>query len=259
MAHAMKHDLEDAREFGARASAETHRLAATDDSAVHEALIHKAESLEEAAAASRIAAERAASEAARQYDHPGTNEAWGISSAALVWEPEARAARVVPGPRKLTVMTQAQTWNEQWTRVARWFARFKETNDGRTHDRASDYYQDEVYAFFQNAYHLKDWLKNDPAASAQVLDVERFIDSSHGMRLCADLCNGSKHLTLTSPRESGDTRMGQRHFRVGLSEPATISAQYMVEAASEAYDAFLLAQSCMDEWRAYLAAKGLLP
>lgn len=155
-------------------------------------------------------------------------------------------------------MTKTQTWSEQWDRVERWFSSFKETNDGRTHDRASDYYQDEAYAFFQNAYHLKDWLKHDPAASAQVRDVEAFISGSQSMRLCADLCNGSKHLALTTPRESADTKIGQRHFRVGLSEPATISAQYVVESAGQTYDAFALAQDCIDEWRAYLATKGLL-
>lgn len=155
-------------------------------------------------------------------------------------------------------MRQVQTWNEQWGRVRRWFLRFKETNDGRTHDRASDHYQDEAYAFFQNTYHLKDWLKNDSAVSAQVRDVEAFIAGSQCMRLCADLCNGSKHLALTTPRESADTKIGRRHFQVGLSEPVTISAQYVVVSAGQAYDAFALAQDCLKEWRAYLTAKGLL-
>jgi hypothetical protein len=155
-------------------------------------------------------------------------------------------------------MTRAQEWIEQWNRVERWYSRFKQTNDGRVHDLASDHYQDEAYAFFQNAYHLKDWLKNDRQASTRVADVEAFISSSQNMRLCADLCNGSKHLALTSSRESADTKIGQRSFQVGLSEPVTISARYAVESAGRTYDAFALAHDCLQEWRAYLTAKGLL-
>jgi hypothetical protein len=72
------------------------------------------------------------------------------------------------------------------------------TNDGRVHDRESDYYQDEAYAFFQNCYHLKDWLKNDPTTAAAVNDIEEFICRSQNLSLCADVCNGSKYLKLDS-------------------------------------------------------------
>jgi hypothetical protein len=150
------------------------------------------------------------------------------------------------------------SWAQQWSRVERWYLRFSETNSGRRHDRESDYYQDEAYAFFQNAYHLKDWLKNDPNSSAIVSDIEQVISQSRNLSLCADLCNGSKHLRLDRPRASADTKIGQRHFSVGLSEPQTISARYVVESAGASYDAFAVAGGCMQEWRAYLSAKGLL-
>lgn len=149
-------------------------------------------------------------------------------------------------------------WADQWARVERWFGRFGETNAGRVHDRSSDHYQDEAYAFFQNAHHLKDWLKNDRAVSGQVRDVEAIVAGSQNLRLCADLCNGSKHLKLTSHKESPDTKMGNREFRLGLSEPPTISAKYEVESGGNTYDAFTLAEACMSEWRAYLKQKGLL-
>jgi hypothetical protein len=156
------------------------------------------------------------------------------------------------------MMAQAMAWTEQWDRVERWYSRVKQTNDGRVHDLTSDHYQDEAYAFFQNAYHLKDWLKNDRQVSARVADVETFVSSSQSMRLCADLCNGSKHFALKTPRESADTKIGQRHFKVGLSEPVTISARYTVESAGQTYDAFELAHDCLEEWRAYLVARGVL-
>ena len=47
--------------------------------------------------------------------------------------------------------------SRQWKRVGRWFERFSNTARGRDHDRESDAYQDEAYAFFLNCFHLKDW------------------------------------------------------------------------------------------------------
>ena len=44
-------------------------------------------------------------------------------------------------------------------------------------------YDDEVYAFFESTWHLKDWLKNDPAHPlARVQDVEDFANSSDPLR-----------------------------------------------------------------------------
>jgi hypothetical protein len=157
-------------------------------------------------------------------------------------------------------------WAEQWSRVERWFSHFSETNSGRSHDQASDNYQDEVYAFFQNCYHLKDWLRNDPASSALVrADIESTISGSPNLSLCADLCNGSKHLTLTrNIRSSADTHVGSRHFEVGLSSgsgsdsPPSIAVKYEVQSGGSVYDAFTVAQSCMIEWGDYLKSKGLL-
>jgi hypothetical protein len=157
-------------------------------------------------------------------------------------------------------MAATDRWTEQWARIKRWFNLFSTTNAGRPHDRESDYYRDEAYTFFQNAYHLKDWLKHDPAVSASVLDVETFVKDSQTLRLCADLCNGSKHLTLTAPKESADTKLGKQDFRLALGgNPPTISAKYEVESSGKTYDAFMLAQACIAEWESYLTVKGLLP
>jgi hypothetical protein len=156
----------------------------------------------------------------------------------------------------------ANRWTEQWNRVNRWLERFRETSTGRPHDRDSDYYQDEAYSFFQNCYHLKDWLKNDPAVTGQVNDVEAFISQSPNLSLCADICNGSKHLLLTRHRASADTRMGTRDFRVdlvaGSDDPPTISAKYVIESTSKTFDSFTVGEACVKEWAAYLKGKGLL-
>lgn len=70
------------------------------------------------------------------------------------------------------------TWQEQYERVARWLNRLGDTYVGRLHDSVTEAYEDEVYAFFQNYYHLKDWLKNDPASAEAVADIETLITRS---------------------------------------------------------------------------------
>jgi hypothetical protein len=59
-------------------------------------------------------------------------------------------------------------WIEQWERVLRWYARISRTNEGREHTDGTDSYQDEVYAFFQNYFHLKDWIKNDSSVPSDI-------------------------------------------------------------------------------------------
>ena len=152
---------------------------------------------------------------------------------------------------------EPERWAEQWARVNRWLSVIEQTNAGRTHTRESDAYQDELYAFFQNCYHLKDWLKNSGAVTPD--HVESFVRGSESLRICGDLCNGSKHLTLKWPRERHDVAIGERHFALEVgSGPPTISVKYEVTVGDKTYDAFSLAESCMAGWQGYLTSKGLL-
>ena len=152
-------------------------------------------------------------------------------------------------------------WQEQWARVQRSFAEFKKTEDGRTHDRDSDYYRDEMLHFFQDCYHLKDWLRNDPACAGLADDVETAITNSHALSLCGDLANATKHLSLTRSR-SGDTTtsLGATHYAVGMGtdQPTTVSVKYEVKSGGSVWDAFNIAEACMDDWTKYLRAKGLI-
>src|SRR5208337_1655775 len=92
----------------------------------------------------------------------------------------------------------------QWERVKRYYTRFKALNDGIEHAMSSEHCVDDIYAFFQNCYHLKDWIKNDNTApAAKRKGVEGYVKSHDCLKLCADICNGLKHLTLHSKPKSG--------------------------------------------------------
>jgi hypothetical protein len=139
--------------------------------------------------------------------------------------------------------------------------RFRAISQGRKHDMESDNYLDEIHAFFQNCYHLKDWIKNDPAVAQTARDaVETFINGSRPLRLCADICNAQKHFKLTTPRSAEAPKFGKKLFKVGLgnAQPTTIALEWTIEAGSGAVEAFDLATQCLTEWKNYLRTHKLL-
>src|SRR6202022_45849 len=104
-------------------------------------------------------------------------------------------------------------------RMRRWYEKFAETDRGRKHVSSSDNYIDEVYAFFMNCYQLKDWIKHDTAIPPDVQKaVEGFIDKNECLRLCADICNALKHLTLRKLRSTESPQFGRRQFAMDLAE-----------------------------------------
>lgn len=141
----------------------------------------------------------------------------------------------------------------QWECVQRWYQRFGEISVGKRHDRPSDFYQDEVYSFFMNCYHLKDWIKHDPTVLSLAERVESFITESKDMSLCADICNGIKHLKLLRHRSNEDPKFGKRLFKVGVgTRPTTIAVEYTIETATGPINAYELATRCFEAWKVFL-------
>ena len=53
----------------------------------------------------------------------------------------------------------------------------------------------------QSMWHLKDWVRNDPLFGARnVGELQKDIHASSCLRVCADIANGSKHLSLDRPK-----------------------------------------------------------
>jgi len=156
------------------------------------------------------------------------------------------------------------TWQRQWARVNRWYDRFGKIDAGVEHYQPSDFSDDEMWSFFINCYHFKDWLKNDPASGLSNQEVEDFVDKSANLRLCGDLANGSKHAVLTRARVDKSTRLKSRKFKFdmhagqGEHNPfPTLAVKYVIEANGVTYDTFGLATDCLKEWQSFLKANGL--
>jgi hypothetical protein len=145
-------------------------------------------------------------------------------------------------------------------RMMRWHAKFRAVDEGREHDMTSDNYLDDIHAFFQNCYHLKDWIKNDKTGIPATVrnSVEGYINSSDPLKLCADICNSLKHLTLTNHRSGENPTFGKKEFGLELGGGATkITLKWQVDTSSGPKDAFTLGTECVGAWDKFFATHGL--
>jgi hypothetical protein len=152
-------------------------------------------------------------------------------------------------------------YETQFERTRRYHNRFKQLNDGMEHAAPSDTYVDDIYAFFQNCYHLKDWLKNDPAYTSHTdQQIEDYVTKTESLSICADICNGSKHLTFNrTPRSGDEPKMGGKVISIKVTDsfsgeefPIIIAMQVEVEHAGNKLDAFQLATDALQSWELFI-------
>ena len=98
------------------------------------------------------------------------------------------------------------SWRQQYDRMLRSFERLTAMAEGRQWADSNDA-TDALFHFFQDAYHLKDWIAGDRALAQPRLDAEPLFSNGKSrrknkpttpagplvMQICADVCNGVKH------------------------------------------------------------------
>jgi hypothetical protein len=89
-------------------------------------------------------------------------------------------------------------WEDQWARVQRYLQRLIDAASGHG-DLDTMRAVDDAQGFFQSIHHLKDWLRHDPNVTFTQLQGGALIKAHPTLQLCADVCNGSKHLGITGP------------------------------------------------------------
>ncbi len=177
-------------------------------------------------------------------------------------------------------------WPEQYERMLRSHGRL--TNYARGNWAASsDEARDALIHFFQDAYHLKDWLRNDlgqqaisnqparnPVAQHIKDAVEGYVSSTFALQLCADIANGSKHLGLR-PGKPGKPKSGPRTGDVTTAvtgqgvvvRPASVGSgmapdpaihSWRIESGGNPYDALDKADEVVVAWQVWLRKNGLL-
>ncbi len=66
---------------------------------------------------------------------------------------------------------------------------------------------DTVFNFVITAYHVKDWLKKEGSCSFTAQDVEHYVANEPCLKICRDICNGSKHRILDRGQGSNISKM----------------------------------------------------
>ncbi len=107
-------------------------------------------------------------------------------------------------------------YKRQFERVKRFLGRVEDQN------RELVDYEDDLWSFFQQSWHLKDWIKNDPSVPAAVRSrVENEVKKHQVLMICADLANRSKHLHLTRNRTGA--RSGGKNVVAVIKEKLSTS------------------------------------
>ncbi|ASG09142.1 hypothetical protein ACYVLC_003401 [Vibrio cholerae] len=121
-------------------------------------------------------------------------------------------------------------------------------------------FEDDLSSFFMHCYHVRDWLIHSEHLSITAKQVDEFINSNDFLKICADLCNGSKHCKLTRSTRTGYQPNLINKESFGLYGASLISnesfslesARCSVQVGDRSYDALLLAEACIDAWVLFL-------
>jgi hypothetical protein len=140
--------------------------------------------------------------------------------------------------------------------LERWYERVRSVVEGRVHGHSSDYYEDELSAFFLYCYHFKDWLKNGSDRDL-FSDVESFFHESVEMCVCADYALGIKHLVVTTPKKDAQTAISRRDISLALGGDSSpkIQISWKIKSGNDIYDAFEVATICMKKWEEYMKSR----
>jgi len=85
------------------------------------------------------------------------------------------------------------SYTDQAKRVLRSFKKLPKNNFSKI---ITEKIKDNYYHFFQDAYHLKDWIVNDPKLNIKKKDVNNFIDNNKYLKILQGIANATKHLKL---------------------------------------------------------------
>jgi hypothetical protein len=145
-------------------------------------------------------------------------------------------------------------WHKQWQRVEIGLQHLVAIYEGRQHDSADASY--DVYAFFLNCHHLRDWLAADKASGMSRRKATKVIMRSPYLRACADLADRTKHVEVTRYRIASDTSPTPQDVNVHTG--TGVPHRWEIAAGDATYDALDLAANCVAEWEKALTHRRLL-
>lgn len=140
-------------------------------------------------------------------------------------------------------------WQGQFSRTRRWLDRlFTVANDWEAH--GLDEQIDFALVFFQNVYHVRDYLLQEGVVTQKSLD--ELMANTEVLRIARDLANGSKHRKVTMPSIDSAPWI-HRSLNFGGTPRLTL------KAGSNLFDLVTVAGGCLDAWHTFFRRHDLDP
>jgi len=142
---------------------------------------------------------------------------------------------------------------EQIERTKRYLERMRKIYSGVEYIKDKQYYIDDVFSFFVHCHHIKDWiiqLHNSGTETSRKKAVKIFINQHYELKICADLCNGTKHCNLKNQLTDNQPCIAGRCFTSSNDE--ITKGKFTILSNEKCYDALELAEECMKLWESYL-------
>jgi hypothetical protein len=157
----------------------------------------------------------------------------------------ASSFKAVAGIRVKT----GQGYRHQLTRTRRYLHRLTALHDNEM------YYQDDILSFFQNCWHVKDWLRNDPSIPQDVKDkVESAALADPMLKVCYDLATAAKHLVVRKAKANAT----HLHYDIVMEDGKSVKIDTLIDSGEIApREALYVAADCFSAWERILRAEGL--
>ena len=152
---------------------------------------------------------------------------------------------------------EQQGWPGQLARVERWHERTTRLLNPASR-AAEENILDYLYAFFQSAYHLRDWLVKAGAASNA--ELKSLFGDNPCLELCCDVCNASKHLVLDSRHTTARIGLMREYVPPPTRDGASGSRPTLLafqdrDGHVEFVPIGQLLNDCMTVWRAFCSTR----
>jgi len=158
-------------------------------------------------------------------------------------------------------------YKEQVERTHRWLNRLQnaashenEINEPLPSGKHEEY-EDYLYAFFQNCWHIKDWIMGDTSAPYTLREAAKRVEKQtpHALRLCAGVANGSKHLGESRDKSRRAQTVGEITVEIDPEGNSKTSYEYKVVDEGTQRDALELAREALQTWDDLIAANSSMP
>lgn len=153
------------------------------------------------------------------------------------------------------LMPRHEQWKLQWHRVIRWHNRINGIKQKCLTEEPNAYDIDDVIAFLQNCYHLRDWLQESRPDCRNKLNA--LFANNFEMTACRDVCNGFKHKRLNRPSHDAHFNLYREydHFAGDSANSVIYRIAFADGNSLRKFDLFSFAERCFRLWEGFIASE----